>query len=68
MNIMRSPLEQDTSNDQTHDRELRVLAEVDSDPEVTQRDLARRVGIALGLTNFLLRNLVQKGYIFGEFF
>ena len=63
MNFMRSPYEQDSSSDQTYDRELRVLAEVDSDPEVTQRALAHRVGIALGLTNFLLRNLVQKGYI-----
>lgn len=44
-------------------RELQVLSEVDGSPEVTQRELAQRVGIALGLTNLLLRNLAQKGYI-----
>ena len=60
---MRPRLEQDSSIDAVDYRELRVLSVVDSDPEVTQRDLARRAGIALGLTNFLIRNLVQKGYI-----
>ena len=44
-------------------RELQLLSEVDADPEVTQRQLSRRVGIALGLTNTLLRNLTQKGYV-----
>lgn len=44
-------------------RELQLLTEVDADPKVTQRQLSRRVGIALGLTNTLLRNLTQKGYV-----
>ena len=43
--------------------ELRLLSQVEDSPEVTQRELSQRVGIALGLTNVLLRNLVQKGYI-----
>jgi hypothetical protein len=44
-------------------RELRLLSEVYNFPDATQRDLSRRLGIALGLTNALLRNLAQKGYI-----
>ena len=44
-------------------RELRLLTEVDASPDVTQRQLSNRVGIALGLTNLLLRNLTQKGYV-----
>lgn len=44
-------------------RELRLLAEVQRNPQTTQRDLARQVGIALGVTNLLLRRLVQKGYV-----
>ena len=44
-------------------RELRLLSEVSRDPEVTQRSLSRRVGIALGLTNLLLRSLARKGYV-----
>jgi DNA-binding MarR family transcriptional regulator len=44
-------------------RELRMLSEVHSTPGTTQRDLSRQIGIALGLTNVLLRNLVEKGYV-----
>ena len=44
-------------------RDLQLLSEVVENPDVTQRQLSRKVGIALGLTNVLLRNLMQKGYI-----
>src|SRR5207247_10362736 len=33
------------------------------DPRITQRSLATRLGIALGLTNIYLKRLVRKGYI-----
>ena len=44
-------------------RELQLLSRVDESPDVTQRQLSMRLGIALGLTNVLMRNLVQKGYV-----
>ena len=44
-------------------RELLLLSEVEGKPEATQRELSQRVGIALGLTNVMLRNLAQKGYL-----
>ena len=44
-------------------RELRLLEEVEDTPEVSQRGLALRLGIALGVANLLLRNLIRKGYI-----
>jgi len=44
-------------------RELRVLAEIERDPQVSQRGIAERVGIALGLTNTILRRLVRKGLV-----
>ena len=50
-------------NDKSSYRELSVLSEVENNPQVSQRQLAQRMGIALGLTNVMLRNLVQKGYI-----
>ena len=40
-----------------------MLSEVEENPQVTQRQLSQRAGIALGLTNVMLRNLVQKGYV-----
>ena len=43
--------------------EMRVLSELGRAPEISQRSLARRVGVSLTLTNRLLRNLAQKGYI-----
>ena len=42
-------------------RELRLLEEVDSTPELSQRHLARSLGIALGVANLLVRTLVKKG-------
>jgi len=44
-------------------RELRLLSEVERRPEASQRELGRRLGIALGMTNLLLHNLAQKGYV-----
>ena len=40
-----------------------MLSEVEDKPDVTQRQLSSTIGVALGLTNLLLKNLVQKGYV-----
>jgi len=49
-----------TSRDQyTH----RILTEIDADNRVSQRSLSRDMGIALGLTNLIIRRLVQKGCV-----
>ena len=60
---MRSENEPSDLTRSSNYRELRLLSEVQRTPDATQRDLSRRLGIALGLTNVLLRNLAQKGYI-----
>ena len=44
-------------------RDLKLLEEVEKDSRVTQRGLATKLGIALGLTNIYLKRLVRKGYI-----
>jgi DNA-binding MarR family transcriptional regulator len=44
-------------------RHLRMLEAVEEDSRVTQRGLAVKLGIALGLTNIYLKRLVRKGYI-----
>ena len=44
-------------------RQLQLLEAVEQDSRVTQRGLATKVGIALGLTNIYLKRLVRKGYI-----
>ncbi|MCE2464181.1 MAG: winged helix-turn-helix transcriptional regulator, partial [Dehalococcoidia bacterium] len=60
---MRSKNEQKGMMEGADYRELRMLSEVHSTPGTTQRDLSRQIGVALGLTNVLLRNLVEKGYV-----
>lgn len=40
-----------------------ILAHIDASEQVTQRDLASAAGIALSLTNLLIRQLVKKGWI-----
>jgi DNA-binding Lrp family transcriptional regulator len=44
-------------------RDLELLEAVAADARITQRSLASRLGIALGLTNIYLKRLVRKGYI-----
>jgi DNA-binding Lrp family transcriptional regulator len=44
-------------------RDLKLLEAVEQDSRVTQRGLASKLGIALGLTNIYLKRLVRKGFI-----
>ena len=44
-------------------RDLLLLNELDRDGGATQRTLAAKLGVALGLTNLYLKRLVRKGYI-----
>lgn len=46
-----------------NDYARRILAEVEAGRGESQRSLARSAGIALGLTNLVLRNLVRKGWV-----
>jgi len=43
-------------------RDLLLLSELDRKGGATQRTLATKLGIALGLANLYLRRLVRKGY------
>ena len=44
-------------------RDLRLLEAVQQDSRVTQRGLASKLGIALGLANIYLKRMIHKGYI-----
>lgn len=45
------------------ERELEILTAIAEGAPLTQRALARRLGVALGLTNLYLKRLTKKGYI-----
>ena len=58
MNADRSP-----SPGTEHYRSLQILDELANNDSLTQRDLSSRLGIALGLVNSYVKNLIAKGYI-----
>jgi len=45
------------------ERDLRILEAVAEDRSLTQRALAKRLGVALGLANLYIRRLANKGLI-----
>lgn len=58
---MRRPDLISASAREEHSR--RILASVESDHGISQRSLSRELGIALGLTNLLVKRLVRKGWV-----
>ena len=46
----------------TH-RTFQLLTEIDKDNHISQRALSTKLGIALGLTNSIIKRCVMKGYI-----
>ena len=55
MTSKRSKLQEDT-----HFRVLRLLQE---DPEISQRELAKAVGVSVGGMHYVLNALVEKGFV-----
>jgi DNA-binding MarR family transcriptional regulator len=44
-------------------RDLQLLETLEQEATITQRTLASRLGMALGLTNLYLKRLIRKGYV-----
>ena len=47
----------------SEERQLEALRYLESNPKVTQRELAQALGVSLGATNYCLRALVEKGWL-----
>ena len=60
--IMCSPYER-TSQMLTDEYRYKILKLVESEPEITQRELAAALGISLGKANFCLKALIEKGLL-----
>ncbi|WP_421856377.1 MarR family EPS-associated transcriptional regulator [Marinomonas sp.] len=41
----------------------KILKELQQDPDLSQRELAKRLGISLGKANFCLKALIEKGLV-----
>ena len=42
---------------------LRIIGHLEDDPSATQRILSNRLDISLGKTNYLLKELIKKGFV-----
>ena len=47
----------------TDEYRYRILKLLDSDPEMSQRQLARELDISLGRVNYCLQALIEKGFV-----
>lgn len=45
------------------DTHFKVLRIIESNPKITQRDLAKTLGISLGKANYCVKALIEKGWI-----
>jgi EPS-associated MarR family transcriptional regulator len=50
----------DARTDETHFKLMRLIA---ANPEVSQRDAARELGMSLGKVNYCIRALVARGWV-----
>lgn len=44
-------------------RELQLLSKISNNEHVTQRQLAKELGLSLGLINGIIQDMINKGYI-----
>lgn len=47
----------------TDEYRYKILKLVEANPSISQRELARELGISLGKTNFCLKALIEKGLL-----
>ena len=45
------------------DNEYMLLKALKDNPEITQRQLSKELGLSLGKTNYLMRALMDKGWV-----
>lgn len=60
---MRIKREHDTGLEGPIYQEMMLLSEVERTPRASQRNLAKRIGVSLGVASLVMRQLVEKGYV-----
>ncbi len=43
--------------------ELEILTNIEANPNLTQRQIAKKLGVSLGKTNYLIQALLEKGLL-----
>ena len=52
----------------TKEEALYLMKELERSPAITQRNLSSRLGVSLGKTNYLLKELAKKGFVEARLF
>lgn len=46
-----------------NEAEFKTLRELSAEGTVSQRDLSKKVGLSLGSVNYIMKELIKKGYV-----
>jgi MarR family transcriptional regulator, temperature-dependent positive regulator of motility len=46
-----------------NEAEFNTLRELSAEGTVSQRDLSKKVGLSLGTVNYIMKELIKKGYV-----
>ncbi len=46
-----------------NEAQFRTLRELSEESEISQRDLSKKIGLSLGSINFIMKELIKKGYV-----
>lgn len=46
-----------------NEAQFKTLRELSEEREISQRDLSKKIGLSLGSINFILKELIKKGYV-----
>ncbi len=55
-------------NQQKQEIHLKILSQLEKDPQITQRALANALGVSLGKANYCMKALIKKGMVKAENF
>ncbi len=46
-----------------NEAEFRTIRELSEEGTVSQRDLSKKIGLSLGSVNYIMKELIKKGYV-----
>ena len=52
-----------SKNHTMNEAEFKTLRELSAESEISQRDLSRKIGLSLGAVNYIMKELIKKGYV-----
>ena len=63
LNASSRPFTNPTANMLSDEYRYKILKRLEGEPEISQRELAKELGISLGKVNYCLRALIEKGWV-----